>query len=498
MDFETERPSSPELAYTPAEDVVLPEKPRSFSEKAVNALRRLKEKGQVWVEKAKQLADRARETVHQARTLDQELLINLPQNKGDLSHVIERIHTIETLSLGKELDKKFLGDRELGVNQTTVRTFDGHPPRKAFVKTSHGEAQHSKNGPLTWNENKLDFIEDPSDKHNEYLRQHFSHQAKPAIAKAIRASLAEKYGIKPEDVPYSTERFGYRVDVPPGESAIREYAVSRMDLLLGFDTVPLTILRTEQDDETDLCSVQERVASSRPDVPPRSLYKQESDILFDAPPSEWTKRLHERFLQNIHEERGAKTSDDGVEDLSDSAELVDEGEPQRSLMRIAALDYLVGSSDRHYGNILFDPASKKFHAIDNGLSFGMGRGADMSKLDENIQSFMHLRSLPIELTMRHTHMILDEEAREQVRHLYQELQTSGVASSITKRLFRMLFPKEPIARVEEQGFMVRLRILAETGRPPNEVGDELFAGNLLSRHALAEEKPPTIVGRIAA
>ena len=177
-------------------------------------------------------------------------------------------------------------------------------------------------------------------------------------------------------------------------------------------------------------------------------------------------------------------------------------------MRIACLDYLVGSMDRHWGNFLYDPVSMKCHGIDNGFSFGMATDVDYEKLphpegttdsrrighrhDEARSVFdatSSMISVPMEFIKKHPHLMLDKEARGRLGELLKAIQSHGNEASLTKKLFRMLFPNQKIALVEEDLFVKRLQSLAEHGRPPmSEISPYLFPQGMATRGRLEKEE----------
>lgn len=467
-----------------------PEKKRFFSpltemaakvaKKTEDAVKKTKEG---WLQKLKEISKNVRDTVSGANALDQEMLAQSSLFDGDVKKQVERIRTVEALSQSTEVQRKSIGDA--GVNETTMRKYAGPPPVTAYVKNQHGETHYSDSGvAMTWDKKMLEFKENTNVPITEDVRDFFKTVASEIMG-SLKDALGKKYRISSNEVPLDSTSHDWRVGFQPGGSAIREYVVSRFDMLIGADVVPITAIRGEASDPTDLCSVQEAVASTRKEFPVRELYKQEMDILFDEPPERWTLRLRDRFQKKAQEERVSDKEE--IEDLSELAELEETGEPQKSLMRIGGLDYLVGSMDRHTGNLLYDPVSMKFHAIDNGMSFGMATDVDDPELLP-VDQMKSLRSIPLEIYRAHPEMTLDKEMHGRLAKLLNALQTGGPEAALTKRLFKMLFPKQEIAVVEEELFIKRLQTMVEHGRPPmEEIAPRLFPIGLMVRGRMEEE-----------
>ncbi len=418
----------------------------------------------------------------------------LLERNGSLEHNLDVIQTLDAMNYGDELNCEIVGDKDKkkkkNLNSVTRRQYEGDPPVTAYVKPQLGETSF-RYDPLNGAANTITKYFDgtterletqqelyasphSSDPASLLLVQHF-HERQENIS-ALKLQIAEHYGIKPKDVPLSEEDFSPRRGVDAGASAIREYSVSRIDNLLGFDTVPLTALRLEED-SSDLASVQQALIPEDPQQPLMELDK------------------------NIFKDIGDKGP---------------KHPGARSLMRIACLDYLVKSTDRHPGNVLYDPAAKKFYAIDNSLSLGL------CKSDEKGESRMldAYRSTPLEAIQQHDDWILDDEAVNNIKQLYtstlkylelrqirpeldmaklEELSsheharaTGGTEIKFITDLFRQLYGNEKIASREGLEFFQRLEYLIKHRRPPKissgGEGDQLFE---ISKH-LYKDKPASV------
>ena len=251
-------------------------------ESAIKMAKLMKDRGKEWVEKAKRLADREHKTVATARALDVELLRSMATQSKDLAATLERIRSVESLTLGHEMEKKSLG--QLGVNEITRRQYEGDPPRTAYVKNVRGETHYSNKGKaMRWDDKTLAFQEDEKTVVDDSVKAYASLISRGPMMNRIKTALAEKYHLKPEEVPYDSQEIEPRLGFPTGESAVREYAISRLDMMMGLDTVPTTVLRNEHNDG-GLCSVQEAATSRDKRFPCREMYKEEVDILFDLDP----------------------------------------------------------------------------------------------------------------------------------------------------------------------------------------------------------------------
>lgn len=424
-------------------------------------------------------------TVSRAAELDHEFF-NRVRTGGPLHENIERLESVESLTFGTELGQETVG--EAGVNAITRRTYEGDPPRIAYVKPQLGEAS------LRWDPATRRVIEtkrhlaaggsrvestetvvgreDGDEAERLYAR---IAEYKAEQRQELKQRIAECYGIAPEDVPLHDTEMTHRQSVDTGKLAKREYTVSRINELVGFGVVPLTVLRAEKND-ADLLSVQEAVRSKDPDAVPR----------------EMDKALYESVRDLGPKHPGAK-----------------------SFMRIACLDYLVKSHDRHPGNLLYtetydeenDEFRGEFTAIDNGLSLGLSEsrkvteGGKEKTVTEPVDAYW---SVPMEVVQDHPDWELDDEAVEQLKSIYKattdylafrekiiekrkggkpasedlmealeagyqeelERMTGGKEIKFVTGLFRFLHDNEKIAQREGLEFFKKIDELIRNRRPP--------------------------------
>jgi hypothetical protein len=435
----------------------------------------------------------------------------------------ERMRTtdvMETLSGGEEMKMKRKSIGEAGVNGITKREYGEKESISAYVKPQAEEASFRYDAAVdgviktqkvfnseTQQMETIDSVEAKGGKtYEEYLRKipdewlkgsENPEQRRQELAKdeydyrrglvsafktrseyqpTLRAQVAQRYGISPEEVPMTEGVFGPREGIGVNKSAVREYTASRIDKLLGFNVVPVTVLRAEKNEAdrvVDVSSVQEAIVPTDPDEPLQTLE------------------------QNLYEELLAKG----------------EGHPgARSFMRIACLDYILGSLDRHEKNILYDPKTQEFGAIDNGLSGGISREVEHTAADGTAQTIVEtldpIRSIPLEVVQQIPDWQLDDEAMKNVKFLYErtahqpaasEIQAAGAAhtegtsesrigalieetlgehETYLSDLLRLQYENDKIAHIEAQAMLERIGHVMQHGRPPNMKlgygGGELF------------------------
>ncbi|MBD3251140.1 hypothetical protein GF380_01565 [Candidatus Uhrbacteria bacterium] len=379
------------------------------------------------------------------------------QTHGSPERRLQTQKTIESLSHGSLLESGAIGDEDKA-SQNVVRrnTYEGDPPRIAYVKPQSGEswfdydAQNDTARVIRLRRGEAGTLEEEEvdlgiadERQKTILQRALSRKVKEAHA--VAEDIARYYDIEPSEAPNSGDKVGKLFGLEAGDAPVREFAVSRIDMMVGFDTVPVTVLR-EEPDHSDISSVQEAVKSANPEKPARPMNLKDLQSLIDQGP----------------EHPGAQ-----------------------SFMRIASLDYLVKSLDRHTNNVLYDEEAQQFHAIDNGGSLGLNRRTEdgASKPADNYHS------VPMEVLSRHPEWQLDEEAMTQLTELkdavYAYLQKREIQSTgsdegqemkqITN-LFRILYPNPKIAKVEGAQFLARIDRLIKDGRPPV---DELISANQL-------------------
>ncbi len=195
--------------------------------------------------------------------------------------------------------------------------------------------------------------------------------------------------------------FTYRQNQPAGWGHAREFVFSQMDKLLDFGVVPETVLRAERD------------KTGKP-----------QEIM---------------SVQKLERARGL--SDDELEGLW----ALETSHPlAKQMTRIAALDYLLVSSDRHGGNFLlagedldeplYDPHTQTWAdkdvslvGIDNAYAMGLGFPESTRQFKEagllgeglTLRGEPHI-SVPLEY-VRLKKAELDEEALEGVRNMYEKI-----------------------------------------------------------------------------
>lgn len=264
----------------------------------------------------------------------------------------------------------------------------------------------------------------------------------------------------------------FRKGQPAGMGHVREFVVSQVDKLLGFHVVPETVLRTDRDTNgqpLDVMSVQKFEKA-------RELTEEELVELGSLQPSD----------------------------------------PQaKRLMRMAALDYLLGATDGHGGNILKNEETGELIKIDNAYSMGLTyvegtkKHRELGVLPDGcfLMSDAYV-SVPLEFS-RHTKMELDEEALAGIQDCYdqtmlylgrrqtfkqlqethaqnparmtgeekaffQQLETAAAYPKYLTQLFRMAYRsdgsdpgREIIAQKELEAFMERCVFLLKHKRPPD-------------------------------
>lgn len=391
---------------------------------------------------------------------------------------------LATLSSGAQLERKVLGDAQSTNAPSRVRldTEDGGS-LTAYVKSRLKEAafkmdveeerDHEGNVTKHWhvfrqifdaNTNTFEWQKDdlrsfvPSAEYAESVKELFRQLTSEEFREAVCGVLAKELEISPQDVPYNNEEFNARAGVLPGEMTKREWAVSRFDLLLGMKLVPLTVIRPESGFQ-DIASVQEAVPSTDERFPSRELTAQEAAQMFELPPEVWAD-----IFPTVDSEKAPSFSPDRLKE-----------EPVRSMVRMGIFAYLMGDLDGIERNCLFDPVSKTFKKIDNGLALGVVTGKTISfdipqrrgsrKMVET-NYVEAVRSVPLELVMRHG-LMLDEEAQAYLQGLYERLEKNSLERKQVKDILGVIFAQYGQKMIEYQfkGFMNRLENVVRHGRP---------------------------------
>ena len=278
----------------------------------------------------------------------------------------------------------------------------------------------------------------------------------------LKNCVAAYYGIKPEEVPLDEDTMSSRAGLEKQSSAVHEYVVSRVDQLFNFGVVQLTELRAEEGN-IDIASVQLGVISTDEKEPARPV----------------TKKLFAEILAKGKDHPGAK-----------------------SLMRLACLDYLVKTLDRHPNNVFYDPVSHQFSGIDNAASFGLSYKSErVDKSGEKVVTqgpLDNFASVALESISKDEEWFVDDEALESMKEVYNNivqylrvredfkhgkmpleaffgeadpaiqdsLRADGKEIKYISQLFRQMFRNEKIAAKEAIEFAQRLREVIVDRRPP--------------------------------
>ncbi|MCA9390824.1 MAG: hypothetical protein KC582_01055 [Candidatus Magasanikbacteria bacterium] len=281
---------------------------------------------------------------------------------------------------------------------------------------------------------------------------------------------------------FDAEVFTPRIDINPRSMAAREAVMYRMGLLTGLADVPPTVERIQSkmiEDEVmgskvayTSASIQEQVpsTSSDPEKKSRNLSIEELRTLLLKKESDWGEVVPGMDQENF----------------------------KKKMTELACMDWLMGSMDRHHENFFVDPVSGGVHAIDNGLHSGRGRKKDGSiirikgketskkRMDADPTVGMRqLRSIPLEILGNNPTLKLSDETRGNLANLYNRILSSdelipgsnkGSAEKLAvEKQFKILFPdSHKEASNQFLGFIERLKLLAETGRPPDEFTKDLF------------------------
>jgi predicted DNA-binding ribbon-helix-helix protein len=427
-----------------------------------------------------------RRLAFESRLLDDEF--------GQIFTDPERQKRIESLNSGDEVgDREAIGDG--GVNAISRRRYEGQPPITAYVKPQSGETAYrydqASQGVIKvsrhWDDKQHKLVVSETafatsgsgDQIEQNIVDNFRYRSENHDT--FVQQMADFYRIKPEQVPYSGERFSPRYGVDSGKGAIREYTASRVDAMLGLNVVPLTALRAEHEVRTDPKTGKTSVGLENVDI----ASAQEA-----APGKPLDVATYREVLSQGPNHPGAS-----------------------SFMRIACLDYLLKSLDRHNENVFYDPATHQFSAIDNGLSMGLASGEQAGGRPQETDP---LRSIPLSVIMQHPGWQLDDEARaslqkfhdsaikyltrrEELKKRAQERAASGTITiegigqeideelereesgkeiKYLTKLFRLQYENTAIADREGAEFILRLRKLLKEGRPP-QIAETGQAGEMI-------------------
>ncbi|MBI5654167.1 hypothetical protein HZC53_00715 [Candidatus Uhrbacteria bacterium] len=395
-------------------------------------------------EARRRVLNRVRAT--QASNLDLDFAMLPQRDLGELADFVERIETLEALSTREPDRIESVGTP--GMNDIERHVFGERP---AYVKGQNGEALYKiKDGTtstvvkLEWDGKRKQWVEKEDPELDPKIQDYILDTERNR--QQYIQDVADYYGIDPSEVPILKARgIPVRIGIEAGSGPLNEYASSRVDQLLNFGVVPLTVVR-ESNDGTELRSIQEAAPSKNPDNPTREMSPDDfRDLLTRGPNHPAAK----------------------------------------SLMHIAVLHKLRPASDGHIGNVLYDPDAQQFYAIDNGLSGGLSR---QTAAGQRIP-VDNLVSVPLEVVMKFPDWKLDDEALGNMQKLYDSLvayaelrrQKPGTLEESEKMdlekvekgkearalsdLFRMVYGHDKIADVELGAFLTELKKIIDDGRP---------------------------------
>lgn len=400
------------------------------------------------------------------------LLSRQKAEEFDLEKTLQDIEIAQTLKHGISEETQSLdaggrksGERRKGINETFMRSYSSSEQRPiiervtAFIKPMSGEAAFTfENGKAyriksivgesgRRREVRVPFL--PTE-HDVNAAAHVEHQLMRRAH--YRKKLAQQYGLKEAELPLHETIISPRDGTEPGMQTRSEYTVSRIDALTRLHVVPLTFIKEE---DGDVASVQ----------------------------------------------RGLKGRLPTPEDIYGLRRLAPDHPAVKSMVRIACLDYLIGNTDRHMANFLFDPEAQTFMAIDHGLSMGYSLTTESESYDPAQDQMVKeryngplsgYRSIPMGLMQSRIDWELDDEAVESlsqirdeiIQHLEleeakragtltleQEERASqavrdGFAAKYLSALFRFQYQNEKIAAYEADRFIERLNHLIVHRRPP--------------------------------
>lgn len=438
------------------------------------------------------------------KKIDEILVQQIGAEKGEVSELIERVEAVETLSFGKMIERKRMGDGSVNaVMRVKLESEQGE--MTAFMKQRSGEAYFDMDGtPLVYSIADDKYFRNENEEVDEdqsFIARQWSSEA---FQNEYAIQMAKQYGIPAQDfetykASLRPERFGPRVDIPPDGFIPREVAMSRMDMLCGFDVIPPTsareIDRMVQDEQMgtrvvkDLASVQKGVESTDPKRPARYLHAEEFEAFLSQPPSEWHKTM------------GIEYEPEVLEQMKKEGRLT---EPQESMSRLATLDWLMGSQDRHFENMFIDPATGKMKGIDNGLHSGRARGLKIAHGPEEwtmepgkntkeksdpTASIRQLRSIPLEIMLEQSNLRLSPRDQSQMKKIYDGMLAGGPEKEVIEQTYKMMFPDIREARVQMLQFISRLKYIVDHGRPGLASG-ELFPVGILTMERFRKAQEP--------
>jgi hypothetical protein len=378
------------------------------------------------------------------------------------SRVMQRANLSTVIPIGRRRPE-LVGENAL--ERWVLSEKDGRVTEDAFAKRQTGELALLYDETTGTSYKVLQAMGKDGLVHTEYKALRSKNDPTAIAAKNLEAArkektalLVETHGVAPEKLLHPQELALRWIE--HGHTTRAEVAASVIDEALGWNLVPTTVLREEQG---DLLSLQKRVEGQ----------PMESEEL-------------EGYLENPREQPGA-----------------------RSMMRLACLDYLLMSSDRHPNNFFSQPETNTYAAIDNGYALGRsvkkmvrerdpvtGRWAEREEYVP-VGGFI---SLPMELTKRDPTWKLDEEARQSLKNMRDAVVSytaaregrlsaeevaalppdvrEGKMAKLLSDTFRFLHERvddkgrvdpdsSKIAALEAHLFIRRVSYLVEHRRPPN-------------------------------
>ncbi len=233
-----------------------------------------------------------------------------------------------------------------------------------------------------------------------------------------KASIAQAYTITPDDILLDGN-FLPRIGIEKNKSPEYEYVISKLNDIFQFDVVGLTVIREEEHGH-DIASVQ-------------------AEVIGDL----FTAQDFDTCIAQGPDHPAAK-----------------------SIMRLACLQYIVQSLDGSESNLRIDHITKKVSSIDNALSLpliGMVQDEEGNMIQKSLSK---MRSLPIEIIMKHPQWNLDEESLEHLIKLHTVLLTKQAEYTYMVDLMSFIYKNKKIALIQLRGIIDRLGKVISHCRPP--------------------------------
>ncbi|MFH1621230.1 MAG: hypothetical protein ABIB04_04050 [Patescibacteria group bacterium] len=290
----------------------------------------------------------------------------------------------------------------------------------------------------------------------------------------IIKSLAMTYDVPVEALPFREGELNLKL-MDTSHTIKSEVAFSALATIIGFDEIPPTVLKM---DSHDLASLQLGVTGQPLDP--------------------------KKYME--------------------LCEVKSKGDEQNSLARLACLDYLGKSSDRHPNNIRYDDETGHYFGIDNGYSLGLSeKNSDQSASSTHgmkrvpIDKYL---SLPLEIVEQNPTINLSEKDRAKLKQVWDDIKTylayrkgaldkeeidalpdavkNGVAAHAIGDIFRFLHERvdennkvipdtKKIAKQEADDFIAKLYEISQTGRPSN-LGKSLHRFDPVIRKMMERKK----------